>query len=227
MSLVKDLIRRDGSDNDKPDIRLIRMGKPVRSCAPSDRHGQILRRLKQQARTDPGCAASGRRGQPLSAAVLQAQQVRTDPVRGCAKQQVRQTLSPALLQATGADRLCPRLWFRRLARTDSVRGSSPSDMRGQTLEAKARGQTLSAALLQAVLQASGADRPCPRLCSATGADRRGSAPRDMRGQTLSAAVLHERQVRTDPVRGCSLSDRRGQTLSAAVLQPRGLSAAVP
>ena len=65
MSLVKDLIRRDGSDNDKPDIRLIRMGKPVRSCAPSDRHGQILRRLKQQARTDPGCAASGRRGQTM------------------------------------------------------------------------------------------------------------------------------------------------------------------
>lgn len=108
MSLVKDLIRRDGSDNDKPDIRLIRMGKPVRSCAPSDRHGQILRRLKQQARTDPGCAASGRRGQTLSAAVLQAQQVRTDPVRGCSLSDRRgQTLSTAVLQPRGLSAAVP------------------------------------------------------------------------------------------------------------------------
>ena len=174
-------------------------------------------------RTDPGCAASGRRGQTLSAAVLQATGAdrpcprlckatgATDPVCGSAASDRRgQTLSTPLLQATGADRLCPRLWFRRLARTDSVRGCAPSNMREQTL------------------QATGADRLCPRLCSKRCCKRQ--------ARTDPVRGCAQRPARTDSVRGCApsgaasvcrrgqtlstavLSDRRGQTLSAAVLQ---------
>ena len=194
----------------------------------------------QATGTDRSCGgSSNRRGQTL--AVLQAAGADGPCPRLCSRHnRCGQTLSAAV-QSNRCDRPCLRLCCKRQARTDSVRGCGLGDWRGQTLSAavlqatcadrlskqKRADRLCPAALLQAVLQASGADRPCPRLCSATGADRRGSAPRDMRGQTLSAAVLHERQVRTDPVRGCSLSDRRGQTLSTAVLQPRGLSAAVP